>query len=103
MMKIGALVALAALVGAISYLRFGAIVTNGHVVEAEVLYLGTRSAARVAGGDLPIVTVRLPDGSVREVQATWADVDDCKAGRWISLLQDGTALQVAQPGCKSER
>ena len=100
-MKAGALVVLAALLGAISYLEFSTVVTNGRVVKAEVLRLGTRPAARVAGGDLPIVTVRLPDGSIRDVQATWADVNDCKPGRWISLVQHGTAAQVGQPGCNA--
>jgi hypothetical protein len=102
-MKAGALVLLAGFLCAISYLEFGTVLTNGRVVKAEVLSLGTRPAARVAGGDLPIVTVRLPDGSIREVQATWADVNDCKPGRWISLLQHGTAVQVGQPGCNTAR
>lgn len=64
-----------------------------------MLRVGTRAVARVAGGDLPILTVKLPDGSVRDVQATWADVDRCRPGRSISLLQQGQALQVARPGC----
>ena len=101
MIAAGALVLLAALVFAISYLDFGLAVTEGHAVKAEVLRLGTRPAARVSGGDLPILTVRLPDGSIRDVQATWADVNGCKAGRSISLLQRGNALQVGQPGCIS--
>src|SRR4051812_27726800 len=99
----GALLLLAALIFAVSYLDFGTALTDGHVVKAEVLRLGTRPAARVAGGDLPILTVQLPDGSVRDVQATWADVNVCKPGRLISLLQQGDALQVGQPGCISAR
>jgi hypothetical protein len=97
--KAGALLALVGIVGSIAYLEFGTVVTNGRVVKAEVLRVGTRAAARTAGGDLPIVTVRLPDGSVRQVQATWADVHDCKPGRPISLLQHGPALQIGRPGC----
>ena len=97
--KAGLLVVLLGFVIAISYLEFSTVVTNGRVVKAEVLRLGTRPVAPVAGGDLPLVTVRLPDGSVREVQATWADVNDCEAGRSISLVQQGTALQVGRPGC----
>ena len=97
--KAFALLLLVAVVAVIAFLEFGSVVTDGHVVKAEVLSVGARPAARVAGGDLPILTVRLPDGSVREVQATWADVDDCKAGRSISLLQQGTALQVGRAGC----
>jgi hypothetical protein len=95
----GALVLVAALIVAVSYLDFGMPITNGHEVQAEVLRVGTHPAARVAGGDLPIVTVRLPNGAVRDVQATSADVGGCKAGSSISLLQQGDALQVGRPGC----
>ena len=95
----GALVLVIALILAVSYLDFGMPITDGHEVQAEVVRVGTRPAARVAGGDLPTLTVRLPDGAVRDVQATWADVGGCKIGRSISLLQQGEALQVGRPGC----
>jgi hypothetical protein len=97
----GALVLVAALIFAVSYSDFGTGITNGMVVQAKVLRLGTHAVAAVAGGDLPILTVQLPDGSIRDVQATWADVDGCKTGRSISLLKQGNALQVGQPGCTS--
>jgi hypothetical protein len=93
------LVLVAALIVAVSYLDFGMPISNGHEVQAEVLHVGTRPAARVAGGDLPLLTVRLPNGAVRVVQATWADVGECKTGSSISLLQQGDALQVGRPGC----
>jgi hypothetical protein len=95
----GALVLITALILAASYLDFGMPITHGHEVQAKVLRVGMRSAAGVAGGDLPVLTVRMPDGAVREVQATWADVGGCKTGRSISLLQQGDALQVGRPGC----
>jgi hypothetical protein len=95
----GALVLLTALIVGTSYLQFGTPVTDGQAVQAEVLSVGSRPAARVAGGDLPILTVRLPSGSVRDVQATWADVSGCKTGRSIFLLQHGHALVVGRPGC----
>lgn len=98
--KAGALALIAAIIIAISYLQFGTVITDGRGVKAMVLRLKTRPAAAIAGGDLPIVTVRLPDGSIREVLATWPDVDNCQPGRWLSLLQHGAALQVGQPGCK---
>ncbi len=97
----GALVLLAALIVAVSYLDFGIPVANGQEVKAELLRVGTRPVARVAGGDLPILTVRLPNGSVRDVQATWTDMNGCKTGRSISLLQQGNALQIGRPGCVS--
>ena len=99
----GALVLLAALMFVVSYLRFGSAMTAAQVVEAEVLRLGARPVAAVRGGDLPILTVRLPDGSVRDVQATWADVRRCRPGRSISLLQQGSALRIGRPGCISEK
>jgi hypothetical protein len=86
---------------ALAYLKFSTVVTNGGVVKAEVLHVGMYPAGRLAGGDLPILTVRLPDGSTRVVRATWQDVDHCAPGRWISLLQNGTALQVGVPGCNA--
>ena len=101
MMKAGASILLAALLLAIGYIEFGIAITDGKVVKAKVLRLGTHPVAGSAGGNLPIVTVRLPDGSVRQVKATWADVDNCKPSRWLSLLKYGTALQIAQPGCGS--
>lgn len=84
---------------AISYVRVGTPITNGHEVQAKVLRIGTYPAGRVAGGDLPILTVRMKGGAVRNVQATWADVGGCETGRSISLLQQGDALQVGRPGC----
>ena len=72
-------------------------ITKGKPVRAEVLRDGMRPAGGVAGGDLPILTVRLPNGSVRDVQVTWADMDGCKTARSISLLQQGNALQVGPP------
>lgn len=95
------LVLLVAVVCAISYFEFSTLVTSGRDVKAEVLEFGMVPAGRFAGGDLPILTVRLPDGSVRVVRATWADVDNCMPGRWISLVQHGTALQVGVPGCNA--
>jgi hypothetical protein len=99
MIAAGGLVLVTALIVAVSYLDARIPVTNGHEVQAEVLRVGTHPAARVAGGDLPILTVRLQNGAVREVQATWADVGGCAAGRSIALLQQGAALKVGRPGC----
>ena len=95
------LVLLLALAFTIACLTFSTAVTSGTDVKAEVLNFGMVPAARVAGGDLPILTVRLADGSIRVVRATWADVDNCMPGRWISLVRKGSALQVGVPGCKT--
>lgn len=95
----GAFVLLATLILGLSYLEFGTADINGQVVKAEVLRVVIVPTAGVAGGDMPILTVRLPDGSVRDVQATWADVNGCKTGRSISLLRQGHALRIGRPGC----
>ena len=100
--KMGALVLLVAFLCAFYYLKFGTLVTEGRTVKAEVLRIGTYPAARVAGGDLPILSVRLPDGSIRDVRATWPDVNSCTPGRSISIVQQGTALQVGVPGCDTK-
>jgi len=84
---------------ALTWLSFQGLVTDGTPVKAEVVQFGTYPASKVAGGGLPVLTVRLPDGSIRNVEATWADVDNCAPGRWISLLEQGRALQVGRPGC----
>ncbi len=99
--KAGGLVLLVALACAISYFEFSGVVTGGTDVKAEVVDFGMVPAGRVAGGDLPILTVRLQDGSIRAVRATWADVNNCMPGRWISLVRNGTALQVGVPGCNT--
>jgi len=97
--KASALIVLTGIVVAIGYLKFGTVITGGRAVKAEVLRLGTRPTGGVAGANLPVLTVRMPDGSIRQVRATWADVNDCKPGRSISILQQGTAVLVGRPGC----
>ncbi len=98
-MKAGALIVLTGLMVVIGYLQFGTVITDGREVKAEVLRLGTQPTGGVAGAILPILTVRMPDGSVRQVMATWPDVNDCKPGRSISIVEKGTAVRVGRPGC----
>jgi hypothetical protein len=83
-----------------SYLLVRPYVTEGHVIRAEVVRVGMYDTGGASGGNLPVLTVRLPDGSKREVTSSWAAVNDCVPGRWIALLQRGTALQVGRPGCE---
>lgn len=49
-------------------------------------------------GDI-VVTVRLANGSVREVLTKWASVRGCKRGDRIALIQRGTALNVGIKAC----
>ena len=86
----------------IAFLQFGTVMIGGTLVRAEILRLGRRPVAGVAGGNLPVVTVRMADGTVRQVQATWADVEDCVPGRWLSLVKSGAALQFGRPGCNEK-
>lgn len=76
-------------------------VTDGQIIEATVLRIGTYAAGRFSGGDLPILTVRLPNGSVRQVRASWSTAGDCLPGSKVSLVQRGTALQVTLRGCRA--
>lgn len=84
----------------VSYLMVRPDLTQGRLVRAQIVRVGMYSVGEGMGGELPILTVRLPDGSIRQVKSSWAAVNDCLPGRWISLLQRGSALQVGLPGCK---
>ena len=101
--RLGVLALIALLLCAIWYFWVSTDVSDGDTIEAEVLRLETYNAPPGMGGDLPILTVRLRDGSIRQVPASWADVGNCAPGRWVSLLQRGTALQVGLRGCNRPR
>lgn len=97
-LRLGLLIAATAV---ISYLLVRSYLTDGQIVRAQVVRIGMYSTGRGNGGDLPIMTVRLPDGSIRVLTSSWAAVNDCLPGRWISLLKRGSALQVGTPGCRN--
>jgi hypothetical protein len=97
----GLMALVTAILWALTWFSFQGLLTGGTPIKAEVLRVATYPAGKVAGGELPILTVRLPDGSTREVLATWPDVDNCAPGGWISLVQQGRALQVGPPGCNN--
>jgi|SRR6185437_1282964 len=73
-------------------------VSDGRPVNAEVLHVGTYPDP-LGTGDLPILTVRLPDGTTRVVKAPGSAASNCMPGRYVSLLKRGTALQVGLRGC----
>jgi hypothetical protein len=52
-------------------------------------------------GDLPVVTVRLENGSVRQFPTSWAAVSHCKPGSKISLVETQNRLRIGLPGCKA--
>jgi hypothetical protein len=96
----GGLLLLVAFFGALVFLAIRIDLSNERPVEAEVLALGTYAYDT---GDMPILTVRLPDGSIRQVLGSWAGVRQCEQRRWISLLQQGGRLRVGLRGCYRRR
>ena len=89
-----------ALLGALLVFWPPTYVSEGRLVEATVVRIESYPAAGVNGGELPILTVRLPNGSIRQVKASWATAGKCTPGSQVPLLQRGTALQVALRGCR---
>lgn len=96
---LGLLLALA-LLGGVSAFWPHTYVTDGQLVEGSVVRIGTYPTGGGSGGELPILTVRLPDGSIRQVKASWATAGKCMPGSQVPLLQRGTALQVGLRGCR---
>ena len=94
------LVLLIALLCALALFWVRTDVSNGRVVEATVVRLGNYPDP-LGTGDSPILTVRLPDGSIRQLRASWPAVDRCAPGSKVSILQRGTALKVGYRGCRS--
>jgi hypothetical protein len=92
-----------AFICASSFLYLELFVTDARMVRAQVLRVGMYPAGDGAGGDLPVLTVMLPDGSIRQVRPSWSAVDDCMPGRWISLQQRGTFLKVGLRECSKTR
>jgi hypothetical protein len=69
---------------------------GGDEVQAEVLGFGTRATLR---GDQPLLTLRLPNGSIRQIPASRKAVQGCKKGSRISLIQRAGFLGVGIRGC----
>src|SRR5436305_800172 len=96
---VGLIVALA-LLGALSVFWPRTYVIDGRLVDGTVIRIGSYPTAGAYGGELPILTVRLPNGSIRQVKASWATAGDCLPGSQVPLVQRGTALQVGLQGCR---
>jgi hypothetical protein len=67
-------------------------------INAVVLSVGTYADYT---GDLPVVAVRLDNGSVRQLPTSWAAVSHCKVGSRISLVETQNRLRIGLPGCKA--
>ena len=98
--KAGWIALLIALLCAVFLSWFLGDVSKGHEVKATILRVGTY-ADPLGTGDSPVLTVQLPDGSVREVPTSWRAANGCAPGRAVSLLERGTALQVSLRGCRA--
>jgi hypothetical protein len=87
-----ALLALVAFLGLVANVEWS---PNGRLIEAHVEHLGVR--AKPTGFE-PLLTVRLPDGSRRQMRAPGLK-GACKPGDKVPLLQRGAALTIGARGC----
>jgi hypothetical protein len=95
------LVLLLAFLGALVFLAVRTGFGDERPVEGVVLQIGTYAYET---GDMPILTVRLNDGSTRQLRfVSWTAVNGCKLGSRISLLQQGSRLRVGVRGCYPRR
>lgn len=94
----GGLLMLLAFMGALVWLVVSTDLRHERNIEAVVVRIGTYPDA-LGTGDLPILTMRMPDGSVRQLQTAWPAVNSCQRGSSISLLQLGSHLRVGLRGC----
>ena len=90
------LVGLLLLVGIVSFLSTYSWHGTGALTEARVEHVGVRADNF---GARTLITVRLDDGSVRQVLAPRAFDSVCKAGDRIGLLKRGSSLTVGMRGC----
>ena len=94
------LLLLFALVAGVSLFWPPTYVTNGQLLEATVVRVGSYPAGKALGGELPILTIRLPNGSIRQVRASWSTAGECMPGSRVPIVQHGIALQVGLSGCE---
>jgi hypothetical protein len=96
---LGLIIALA-LFGALSVFWPRTYVIHGQLVEGTVIRIGTYPTSGVYGGELPVLTVRMPNGSIRQIKASWSTAGKCLPGSQVPLVQHGTALQIGLRGCR---
>ena len=88
-----ALIALVAVVGLVANITWN---PEGRLVEAHVEQFGVRADNF---GFEPLLTVRLADGSKRQVLASRLDKGACRRGDKVALVQRGSALTLGVRGC----
>ena len=88
-----ALVALLAIISVAASIEWN---PSGRLVEAHVEQFGVRADYY---GFQPLLTVRLADGSKRQLLAPRLARGDCKRGDKVALVQRGSALTLGVRGC----
>ena len=86
----------------LAFVWFRSNLSDGKEVEAVVVKVGTYPDP-LGTGDSPILTVRLTDGSIRQLMAPWNRVNACMPGSRVSVVQRGVALKIGLLGCSSKR
>ena len=76
--------------------------TDGREVTALVIKVGTYPDP-LGTGDSPLLTVRLSDGSIRQLPSSWEKASGCVTGSRVSLVERGIALKVGLLGCSASR
>lgn len=94
----GLWVSLGLAVFAISAVTVVLLVSSGEPtqVEARLIRFGSQATEL---GDVPILVVRLEDGTLRHVRARRADARACRVGRTVRLLRRGVTLRIQPGGC----
>ena len=76
--------------------------SGGREVNAFIVRFGTYPDP-LGTGDLPIITVRFQDGSIRQVRASRSALHGCVRGNSITLVQRGNDLKVGLRGFRATR
>ena len=90
-----------ALVVAVLLLEYSYVFHPAEPFDATVLNVSTLPDKYV--GDAPILTVRLKDGSIRQVITSWNSVKWCTPGSTVSLVANGAGFRVGLRGCARRR
>ena len=90
---------LAALLVVLSAIAIAALRTwtmTPSTVEAQLLRIGSLPSDT---GDMPMLVVRLKDGTIRQFSVRPSDVHACRVGSPIRLIKRGALLTLPQNGC----
>jgi hypothetical protein len=97
----GVVLSLLAIVVAALFSEYSYVFRSAQPFDAVVTKVGMRPAGYE--GDAPILTVRLKNGSIRQVMAPWSAVKWCEPGSTVSLIENGRGYRVGLRGCSRHR